>query len=215
LLTWKDLEKLLFEDTYEVEGSDKRMGVWRAAIDTGGGQYEDRSMTDKAYRWIAINGRNRVVGVKGSARQMSTKMSSKLINTLPGKRNVPIPGGGLKLFVIDTSYFKDVLHGRLQIKEGDPGCVYLHRDTELDYALQITAEEKKRMKNGSFQWVHTHGQNHYLDAEVYSSFLVDPACEGGLTLAYARLQRSQEGHPRKPMPLDRKPVRPQSEIHLW
>ncbi|MFZ7127715.1 MAG: terminase gpA endonuclease subunit [Desulfobacterales bacterium] len=180
LLTWADITRLVYEDTYEIEGGEERAKIWRAAVDTGGGEGEgDRSMTEEAYRWIAQYGRNTAVGVKGSAREMIGKMKLTTIGNLPGRPNALIPGG-VRLWIVDTAYFKDVFHARMQIKAGDPGACYLHAETAEDYARQITAEEKRRGKDGRYVWQHVRGQNHYLDAEVYAAAMVDPVCYGGL-----------------------------------
>lgn len=180
LLSWNDIHKLVFEDTYQVEDTKNRVKLWRVAIDTGGGQDDDRSMTEQAYRWISQYGGNAVFGIKGASREMINKMKLTVIGSLPGKPNIPIPGGGLRLWIVDTAYFKDVFHARMQIKDGDPGAAYLHSETGMDYAKQITAEEKKRGLDGRYKWSHVRGENHYLDAEVYCSCLVDPVCYGGL-----------------------------------
>lgn len=180
LLSWDDIFKLIYEDTYQTEGTDNRLKLWRAGIDTGGGKDNDQSMTEQAYRWIGKYGGNTVFGIKGSSREMINKMKLTLIGTLPGKRNIPIPGAGVRLWVIDTSYFKDVFHARMQIKDEDPGAVYLHSEADMDYAKQIVSEEKRRDKHGRYRWEHVRGENHYLDAEIYASCLVDPVCFGGL-----------------------------------
>ncbi|MCE5335582.1 MAG: phage terminase large subunit family protein [Desulfobacteraceae bacterium] len=180
LLSWEDVQRLIFEDTYEIEGSDMRASLWRVAIDTGGGEGEgDRSMTEEAYSFIAQCGKG-VFGFKGSSREMTGKMKLTVIASKPGKKNIPIPGGGLRLWVVDTDYFKDLFHNRLQIKAGDPGAIYLHRDTDQDYARQIVSEEKRRGRDGRYKWVRVRGENHYFDAEIMASCLVDPVCYGGL-----------------------------------
>ena len=109
----------------------------------------------------------------------------------------PIPGGTVRLWLVDTDYFKDLFHCRMQIKAGDPGALYLHSETYVDYAKQIVAEEKKRDRSGKYSWQHVRGQNHYFDAEVYASAMVDPVCFGGLgVIAGHALEKKEKKSPR-------------------
>lgn len=188
LLSWDDVRKLLLEDTYPIQGSDKRMGLWRAAVDIGGTRFEDQdqSMTAAAYEFIAGLGINAVFGAKGMSRDSIRKVEVKVVNSIPGKANIPLPGGGLRLLLVDTNYFKDVLHARLEIKAGDPGAWHLHAETASDYSRQIVSEEKRRDSRGKTSWVHVRGRNEYLDAEVYAMSLVDPGCFGGLSVLSKR-----------------------------
>ncbi len=195
LLTWDDVYKLLFDDSYEIEGSSGRAGIWRAAIDTGGGKDGERSMTESAYNFIARCGKG-VFGIKGSSREMIGKMKLTIIGHAPGRRDIPLPGGGLRLWIIDTDYFKDIFHSRMQIKAGDSGVVYLHSETDMDYAKQIIAEEKRRNKDGRYKWVHFRGQNHYLDAEVYAACIVDPVCYGGLRVIRDKSTEQEQQKPK-------------------
>ncbi|HUV59160.1 MAG TPA: terminase gpA endonuclease subunit [Desulfatiglandales bacterium] len=197
LLEWEDIFRLIYEDSYPIEGNpEKRMKLWRAAIDTGGGQDGDMSLTERAYRFIAQYGGGGTFGVKGASREMVNKMKLTLIGTLPGSRNTPIPGGSVRLWIVDTAYFKDVFHARMQIKDGDPGAIYLHSETGLDYANQIVAEEKRRQKDGRYKWVHVRGQNHFFDAEIYCNCLVDPVCYGGLGVIPSAEKPKEKERPR-------------------
>lgn len=180
LLSWDDVKNLIYKDTYQIEGSDERAGLWRVAIDTGGGADGDQSMTAKAYRWISTFGGSLVFGIKGASRPQVEKIKISWRNTFPGKKNIPLPGVGVRLCTIDTAFFKDNFHDQLQIKAGDPGCVYLHSETAEDYAKQIISEEKVRNKDGTYKWEHARGENHYLDAEIYGYCMASPFFYGGL-----------------------------------
>lgn len=182
LLSWDDVRQLLLEDTYSIQNSEKRMGLWRAAIDIGGTKFEDmdQSMTAAAYSFISGLGIGGVFGAKGMSRDSIKKVEVRVVNSVPGKSNIPLPGGGLRLLLVDTNYFKDILHARLEIKTGDPGAWHLHSETASDYSRQIVAEEKRRDSRGKTSWVHVRGRNEYLDAEVYAMALTDPGCFGGI-----------------------------------
>jgi phage terminase large subunit GpA-like protein len=207
LLNFEDIFRLIHEDSYQVENTERRMKVWRASIDTGGGTDGDMSLTEQAYRFIAQYGGPGTFGVKGASREMIHKMKLTNIGTLPGTKATPIPGGTVRLWIVDTRYFKDVFHSRMEIKDGDPGALYLHNETGQDYASHITSEEKRRGKDGRYHWVHVRGQNHWLDCEIYASALVDPVCYGGLGVIANRKNSSgdntqtQQPKPRHSGPL--------------
>ena len=52
----------------------------------------------------------------------------------------------------------------------------------MDYARQITAEEKRRNKKGQVEWHQTRTDNHYLDCEVYCAAAADVEFMGGLRI---------------------------------
>lgn len=182
LAKWADVERVLFETSYPVAGTDRRMGIWRAAVDTGGGQkYEDLSMTEETYWWIRVNGVGRgprVWGTKGSSRPLAGKLSvGKPLDKTPSGKPLP---GGLVLVSLDTDKIKDMVHYRLdQAAKQESFAAYLHADTGVDYAGQLTAEEKQRDKKGVETWVQVRKDNHLLDCECLAQIVVDPEWPGG------------------------------------
>jgi len=182
IMSWDNLRQIIFDDVYYIHGGEP-LHIWRAAIDTGGGEgaEEGISSTEEVYTWLRQNSQGVVFGVKGSSRPMATRMSQSIIDKMPGPkgRNMPLPGG-IILWTIDTAKFKELLHYRLQVEIGQSQAIYLHNQTGMDYARQITAEEKHRNKKGKVEWVATRADNHYLDCEVYCAATVDPEWWGGL-----------------------------------
>lgn len=181
LAEWADLEALLFETAYPGEnGSDHR--IWRAAIDTGGGQQgEDVSITEAAYFWIRQNGIGRgcrVWGTKGASTALAGKLHvGKALDKTPSGKAIP---GGLQLIFLDTGELKDAFFYRLdKAIEGSPQAAYLHAETGLDYSRQISAEEKRRDRRGVEYWHQVRRDNHFLDAEVIAMALADPEWPGG------------------------------------
>lgn len=181
LSTYGDLEKLLFDARYPIQDSDREMGIWRAALDTGGGgKYQNMSMTEEAYWWLRQNqmGRGcRVWGTKGSSRPLAGKvhMTKPLDKTPSGK---PLPGG-LQIVTLDTDKIKDMVYYRLdQAAEQAAYAAYLHNTTGKDYARQILAEEKQE-KKGHVTWIQTRADNHLLDCEGLAHIVVDPEWPGG------------------------------------
>jgi phage terminase large subunit GpA-like protein len=182
LLSWGDVEEFLFNTRYPVIGTDREMPIWRCAMDTGGGKFDDDpSMTEAAYWWIRANGQGRgcrVYATKGSARPLAGKigLGKKLDKTPSG---VPLPGS-LQLILIDTTDMKDTVHYRIgNALEGDPQPAFLHRETGVDYARQILAEEKVVDEKGMQVWVQIRPDNHLLDCEVLAHSAADPEFMGG------------------------------------
>lgn len=181
--TWSDVEKLLFETEYpihELEGQTMR--IWRAAVDTGGGDTDSSiTMTEEAYWWIRKHGIGRgcrVWGTKGASSPLSGKLhiGKPLDKTPSGK---PIPGG-LQIIQLDTRKLKDAFHYRLeQARERMPQAAYLHSGTDRLYASHILAEEKRRNKKGIEEWVQVRRRNDLLDCECGNIALADPEWPGG------------------------------------
>lgn len=201
LLDWADLEQLLFETEYPSPEGLRR--IWRALLDTGGGKYgdSDASRTEEAYLWLRANGRGRgclVFGSKGSSKPLSGKLQigRPLDKTPSGK---PLPGG-LRLIIIDTDKCKDSFFWRLdRAREGEIGAAYLHAETDERYARQILAEEKRRNKDGSEEWVRVRKDNHFLDCEVLALAAADPELWGGVKVVPVQLS-AQSQKPTAPKP---------------
>jgi phage terminase large subunit GpA-like protein len=183
LPTWDDVENLLFKTEYPQDGSEKKYRIWRAAIDTGGGKFNDKepSMTEEAYWFVRLNGVGRgcqVWATKGSSRPLAGKMAKgKLIDQVPSGASLE---GGVQLMLIDTSQMKDTIYYRLgNAVEKDPMAAYLHREVKKDYAKQILAEEKQLDEKGQQVWVQVGTDNHYLDTECLAHACADPEWIGG------------------------------------
>ena len=85
---------------------------------------------------------------------------------------------GMSLVIVDGAKYKDSIAGRLK-KPNGRGSWMVYRGCDEDYAQQVTAEHKvnKKTTGGQVQsvWVlkHSHGDNHYLDCEVYAFAAAD------------------------------------------
>jgi phage terminase large subunit GpA-like protein len=197
---WEDVERLLFETEYPVEGDGNQvMRIWRAGLDTGGTKHEDAdtSMTEAAYMWLRANGRGRgcrVWGTKGASSHLAGKISlgAPLEKTPAGK---PIPGG-LQIVSLDTGRLKDAFHYRLELaKDRQPGAAYLHCEVGEIYVKHITAEEKRRNMRGVEEWVRIRPRNDLLDCEAANMALADPEWPGGgvnLLMTPARMPKTAE-----------------------
>lgn len=84
---------------------------------------------------------------------------------------------GMVLVLVDGDKYKDMIAGRMRKKNGQ-GSWMVYEGCDYEYAEQVTAEHKVNVKrNGKIQQVwqlkHSHGDNHYLDAEVYAMAAAD------------------------------------------
>lgn len=199
LSSWADVETLLFATRYPVQDNARRpMGIWRAAIDTGGGMADDGtwSRTEEIYHWLRANSRGLAFGVKGSSRPQLRRVQVKVIDRM-ARGNRPIPGG-IELRMLDTYQFKGLLHWRLGRKKGESQRFYLHAETGMDYARQILAEELRKDRRGRLEWKQVRRDNHLLDAEIYAAACADPEWYPSLTLLAREMQAREQQMRRHP-----------------
>jgi len=200
---WEDLDTLL-ETTWPLPGFG-RMGIWRAALDTGGGVSADStwSRTEEAYLWLQQRKhRGRIWGIKGSPRAMQKPIVRTEIDVLP-KSKRPL-AHTIELRTIDTGKFKDIVDERLNDPEtGRP--IHFHAATGPDYLRQLTAERKMRDERGREVWQQRGSRpNHHWDCLVYHEALCSVLWKPCLELL-PRPQRvtgaeHQEIQPAAPMP---------------
>jgi len=176
MTSWADIEALVFNTRYPVQGSEETMGIWRAAIDTGGGETADNewTRTEEIYQWIRSQRPGVIYGTKGASHIRSLglkRIKITKIDQLP-RSNKPIPGG-LELRLLDSAQYKALLHWRMERKEGESQRFYLHADTGIDYAQQILAEELARDRKGKTYWKQRSRSNHLLDAECLAASCAD------------------------------------------
>jgi len=157
---WDELEGVIFGSRYLVMG--RPIEVARTFIDSG-------DNTREVYEW-AWKYLGKVFPVKGRASLSSgVPWKETLVERLPGS-SLKF-GAGLRLVNIDVNYYKDDI-----IRRFEAGKVFLHRETGEDFANQIIAEEKRRVRRGNTYveaWVKVKQDNHYLDCMVYSNAAAD------------------------------------------
>ena len=191
LSTFDEVRALVFDTWFPKDGTQERLQVWRAAMDTGGGkgEHDDEnvSRTEEIYEFIRAHGRRDgkqvIFAVKGSSRPQLIRVNyPQAIDRMP-RSNKPIPGG-LELRSLDTYEFKKLLHWRLTRRDqkvDESGNVtpaesqrfFLHAETGVDYTRQFLAEELRRSRKGRLEWVRLRGDNHLLDCECYAAACAD------------------------------------------
>ena len=203
---WEDVQEMIFAAECRIDWSEHTMCIWRAALDTGGGESADGpwSRTEEAYAWLRQHGRRRIWGARGISRNTTgARIRHTIIDKMPGKGNQPIPGG-LILWLIDSDQMKDTFFWRLDQGAQGPQKITLHSETGEDFARQILAEEKRRTRHGTWEWVQVRRDNHLLDASLLAHACADPQWAGGLRGRGATSRqadpgpKSQETQSRKP-----------------
>ena len=175
--TLADVENLIYRVRYPVENSVETMGIFRAAIDTGGnrpgsGETDaEKTMTSEIYEWLRKQPRTGLItGIKGASRDQIKGVKPTTIDSFPHS-NRPIPGG-LELRLIDTGRFKAWLHWRFTRGPNESQRVLFDADTDNDFVRELLAEERQK-RHGRIQWVKVRSANHYLDCMVYCLAMID------------------------------------------
>jgi phage terminase large subunit GpA-like protein len=109
-----DIEELVRNRVYQVDGEERQLHPWRIGIDTGGGELEgiDLTMTAAAYEWIRRMRMRGLYGTKGLSRDIPKRLRQSRIDKMPGDKGIKIPGG-LTLIEINTDAMKDLMWFRL------------------------------------------------------------------------------------------------------
>ena len=180
----ENVRSLVFDQAYPINGEPgASMRIWRAAIDTGGTRLDQGpSMTEQIYQWLRKIPVGVVAGIKGGSWPSGQRVKRTVIDRMPGKHGVPMPGG-IVLYLLDTGKFKDALHYLLSIPVDAPGAFRFHNKTDNMFMRQLLSEYKsKDTKTGKERWVPIRGrENHYLDCEVYSMACADVEWDRGLS----------------------------------
>lgn len=142
--------------------SGEKMMVELALMDSG-------DQTDAVYEFCLINA-EWVRPCKG----VPTMQGHYRISTVDkaGSR-----ANGMQLVLVDGGKYKDMIAARMRRPNGR-GSWMVHKDCDLEYAEQVTAEHKvtERSKGKVVQrWElkTSHADNHYLDCEVYAAAAAD------------------------------------------
>ena len=181
--SWMDIEDIM-NATYITYDGEKYF-VSLCAIDSG---YN----TDEVYEFCALNS-EWAVPVKGANKRLNQKYTETAIDR-DGKSY------GFKLYTVDGDYYKDFISNHMEREQGEGGW-FVYDDCDIDYAEQITAEQKVTIKTKGGRYADvwqpkTQGAaNHYLDCEVYCTFAADR-----MGIRYKRFEPKQAEKPREENP---------------
>jgi phage terminase large subunit GpA-like protein len=160
--TWEELEEILITRNYTKASGSSHM-VNLALVDSG-------FRTDEVYNFCAMHP-GLCLPSKGSSKPLNSPYQVSTI-----ERGA---ADGLKLWIVNTPYFKDFISGRLRKANDATGAwlVFKGDNEELRvYADHICSEQKvtrqeRRTGKTIREWVlvSSHAQNHLLDGEVMAA----------------------------------------------
>ncbi|MBN2570300.1 MAG: phage terminase large subunit family protein [Deltaproteobacteria bacterium] len=196
----EDIDMLVYGTEFRIEDSQNTMGIWRAAVDTGGSdtaEDQDWTRTEEIYQWLRKD-RGKIFGIKGASHKQLKRVQVRVIDKM--KRGKVVIPGGLEIRFLDTDAFKELIFwrlGRWMGKEGEKDIqsqrFYVHADTGIDYVRQLLAEEKRRdPRTKKTKWVKIRRDNHLLDCEVYAAACADPEWMPGLQMIAEMVHNSKE-----------------------
>ena len=165
--TWEDLEEIIINREYPSEYGESRQ-VMKAGIDSG-------FRTDEVYQFCS-RFPEVCIPVKGSSNH-STMAAPYTMTSL--EKGVV---GGLKLYVLNTDYWKDFIFARMIRLADEDGTIHLYKECPQEYSDHLRSEEKQEIRNVktgavTVQWkpLTSHPVNHLLDTCTYNAAVADIA----------------------------------------
>lgn len=167
LSSWEDVVRVVFNAWYPWESGQKDPEQIRLiCLDSG-------YRTDEVY-YISRQYAEFVRATKGATHLRGAPVTPSWIDKHPltGK-TMKVEEGGLTLWWVDTSFFKDKLNRMMHAEPNEPGQWHIHTETTEDYRKQLCAEQKVQSVNRKTgmrieEWkvIPTGAPNHALDCEI-------------------------------------------------
>lgn len=157
VLDFFSIERIMNGEFVTEDG--RRMVVDLALIDSG---YQADGTYD-----FCIDHSDWALPVKGASNPMRDRYKISKVDKRGSKAY------GMQIIIVDGGQYKDSIAARMR-RENGTGSWMVYKDCDLEYAKQVTSEhkvaERKNGKRGAMVWKqkHSHGDNHYLDCEVYA-----------------------------------------------
>ena len=157
VLDFFSIERIMNGEFVTEDG--RRMVVDLALIDSG---YQADSTYD-----FCIDHSDWALPVKGASNPMRDRYKISKVDKRDSKAY------GMQIIIVDGGQYKDSIAARMR-RENGTGSWMVYKDCDEEYAKQVTSEhkvtERKNGKRGAMVWKqkHSHGDNHYLDCEVYA-----------------------------------------------
>lgn len=165
--TWDDLEEIIVNREYPTEYGEPRQ-VMKAGIDSG-------FRTDEVYQFCA-RFPEICIPLKGSSNHKTLTAPYSMSSVEKGVI------GGLKLYVLNTDYWKDFIFARMVRSADEVGTIHLFKDCPQEYTDHLRSEEKQEIRNVktgevTVQWkpLTGHPTNHLLDTCTYNAAVADIA----------------------------------------
>lgn len=176
-LSFREIEEVMNAEWEREDGG--RMIVNLALIDSG---YQPDDTYD-----FCVDNAEWALPCKGASNPMKDRYKISKVDRVNSRAD------GMQLVIVDGDKYKDTIASRMQRKNGR-GSWMVYKGCDLEYASQVTAEHKvlERSANGTkrLKWKkkQSHGDNHYLDCEVYAM-----AAAEILGVRRLHLQEKEEG----------------------
>ena len=161
VLSFQEIDRIMNLEYMTEDGTP--MIVNLCLIDSG-------DQTDMVYDFCVYRA-DYALPVKGSSHAQIGHYKLSKINKNGNDAN------GMTLVLVDSGKYKDMIASRMR-RENGRGSWMVHDECDYEYAMQVTSEHKVNVKkNGTtkqvWQLKHSHGDNHYLDTEVYAMAAAD------------------------------------------
>ena len=187
-LSFAEVERVMNLSYGKEDGS--QMVVQLALIDSG-------DNTDAVYDFCASNS-EWALPSKGSSHPMTTHFKLSTVNRTDSRAY------GMKLVMIDTGKYKDMIAGRMK-KDNGSGSWMVYQGCDMEYAEQVTSEHKVNVRSGNrttqeWRLKTSHADNHYLDTEVYAMCAADMLGARSLHLEEVDMEPRTEAKPQPPEP---------------
>ena len=164
VLSFAEIEHIMNSEWHCEDGTS--MIVNLALIDSG---YQP----DDTYEFCISNG-DWAMPCKGASNPMQTHYKISQINK-PGSS-----ANGIQLVMVDGGKYKDTIAVHMRRDNGPgSGSWMVYRSCDEEFAEQVTSEHKISVRSGNgkvtqrWEKKKSHGDNHYLDAEVYAMAAAD------------------------------------------
>lgn len=159
--------KTEFDDVWSTlgeiaQGNYQGMRIKRGFIDSGYRPGDEHRRPDHAVYTFCRRFPGQMFPTKGHDTQERPTRFSAIDYTAGGL----VIKNGVKLWHLDSDYFKRWIHARIRRDPEQPGGWFLHDEISEDYCKQIVAEEMVLKTSGRVTWVKRSRHNHYLDCEV-------------------------------------------------
>lgn len=184
MTSFEALNQVLFNSEFK-DASGETHIVQFAVIDSGGTRSSSgESRTAEVYRFCSET--QYIVPIKGQDRK-NKPFGITALQTYP-RSTKPIPGG-LQLYTLNVTYYKNFLANKLMIHPTDPGAFHLHSEATQQYAQHMCAE----YKDEKGLWQCPRGKrNDFWDVSVYGLAAAD------IVGVQAMVQEVEQVEPPKP-----------------
>ncbi len=188
--SWEEVISILFLTNYQREKKEgEPLSVRLSCIDSG-------YRTDEVYE-VCRKYRDIARPIKGHDHLPGAPYRISHIDRHP-ESGIAIPGG-LSLWHVDTSHFKNKINRMVHADPGDPAQWHIHAEPSDEYLKQFCSEQKiidRDRKTGrtkeEWRLISAGTPNHFLDAENYAVAAADM-----IRVSAMRKEEAQTFHPRE------------------